>query len=497
MTKAKTRALLVARISNLTDATTSPESQLQRVRTKAEGEGWQVVGEAVDLDVSATKTTPWTRPELGSWLARPDDFDVIVARGIDRLARNVFDFSDLLRWCKENEIRLVTLEPSIDFSDTIGQMIATVIAYVAQLEAETVRTRVLGARKHMREVGRWASGRAPYGLRLCPHPSGSGYSLEPDPETAPLVREAVDRFLAGESVHSIAVDWTKRGVPTPWARTKRASRTGEAEGKEWTARTLYAVLRSPSLRNVIHHEGRIMRDAEGEPRRYGEPVIDDETWFRIQRTIESRKSERGSNRVGAHPLLGVLLCAVCGERFYSNITGKGVRGYTCRKARNHTPRCPGGTILAGPVDEWVEAEFLRLCGRLPAVEVREEVTVDNGAEIEDTQAALSELEADRYERGLFKGPAGAERFARLYERLETRLAALQAAPTSGGEITEEYTGRTFAEEWENLDTEGRRDLMLRAGFRVTVSPKNGYRDPTARLRVAEGEHEDDWLLGVD
>ena len=69
------RALIAVRLSVRTDESTSPKRQREAGEAEARRLGAEVVGYAEDLDVSATRTTPFERPELGDWLARPDDFD--------------------------------------------------------------------------------------------------------------------------------------------------------------------------------------------------------------------------------------------------------------------------------------------------------------------------------------------------------------------------------------------------------------------------------------
>src|SRR5699024_12053218 len=70
------RALLAIRLSVRTDETTSPERQEEACRSAATHYGLSVAGVASDIDVSATKTTPWERPELGKWLNdRSHEFD--------------------------------------------------------------------------------------------------------------------------------------------------------------------------------------------------------------------------------------------------------------------------------------------------------------------------------------------------------------------------------------------------------------------------------------
>ncbi|MBF6168278.1 recombinase family protein [Streptomyces gardneri] len=83
------RALLAARLSVMTDESTSPVRQLEHGRSAVQARGWTEAGVATDLDVSATKYSPFDRPELGNWLKnRHHEFDVIVVRRLDRLVRS-------------------------------------------------------------------------------------------------------------------------------------------------------------------------------------------------------------------------------------------------------------------------------------------------------------------------------------------------------------------------------------------------------------------------
>jgi hypothetical protein len=83
------RALSALRLSVLTDETTSPERQRAANEGAASAVGAEIIGEAVDLGVSASKTTPFEGPELGAWLTRPDEFDVIVWWRFDRAVRSM------------------------------------------------------------------------------------------------------------------------------------------------------------------------------------------------------------------------------------------------------------------------------------------------------------------------------------------------------------------------------------------------------------------------
>lgn len=103
------------RLSVLTDETTSPERQREADDLAAAahnisfGEGDQL-REAVDLDVSASKISPFDRPALGGWLARPDDFDALAWWRFDRAIRSMADMHKLAEWAREHRKVLVFAE---------------------------------------------------------------------------------------------------------------------------------------------------------------------------------------------------------------------------------------------------------------------------------------------------------------------------------------------------------------------------------------------------
>ncbi|WP_234801081.1 recombinase family protein [Mycobacteroides abscessus] len=66
------------------------------------------------MDVSAGKTTPFDRPQLGDWLTnRHHEFDVLVVFRMDRIVRRLLDLADLIRWCQTHSVALVSATEGI------------------------------------------------------------------------------------------------------------------------------------------------------------------------------------------------------------------------------------------------------------------------------------------------------------------------------------------------------------------------------------------------
>ncbi len=101
--------------------------------------------------------------------------------------------------------------------------------------------------------GRFLGGRPPYGYRLAdagPHPNPAKaadgkrlHALEPDPQTAPIVKRIFEEYAAGRGCFAIAERLTRECIPSPsgYDRDRNPHRHGLAWGKS----ALRAILRNP------------------------------------------------------------------------------------------------------------------------------------------------------------------------------------------------------------------------------------------------------------
>ncbi|GAA2813017.1 recombinase family protein [Saccharopolyspora taberi] len=488
-TKVEQRALIAGRISVLTEVTTSPDSQRTRGEAEAARQGMTVVGYAEDPDVSASKNGPWDRPELGAWLREPESFDALIFRSVDRVARDIHDFVALLKWAEDHGKKLVCLDPNIDFSTPLGRAFGVLLAVFAEMEAQAISSRVSGAREYMRRIARWGAGRLPYGYRKCKHPSGQGYALEPDPETAPIVREAVERATDGQSILSICRDFNKRNIPGPQAtiRQRRAAETGteqqrrapkRQESGKWHPRTLTIILRSDSLRSYVLHEGQPVRGDDGLPLRYGEPLVSDQEFRALQAALDKNQLPERKRRSGTAPLLGVMFCGLCDGRLYRN-TSDGARSrgrhvsYRCTSRYRGLADCEGCSVTEVDAEEYVSRKFLELVGDRKMTIAIEDPGEDHQGEIKELEETLSELERDRYEGGLFRGEQGRARYREQYAKIEKRLEALRALPSRSPGVRYEETDITYAEEWNSSDWPARRKILMERGVKVSVLGRPG------------------------
>jgi DNA invertase Pin-like site-specific DNA recombinase len=103
--------------------------------------------------VSARKMM--NRPALQSILRRLDkgEADALLVKKLDRLARNVADFLEILERSRKGKWALIIGDLDIDTSTPMGEAMATISATFAQLERAKISERTKEALAHKRAQG--------------------------------------------------------------------------------------------------------------------------------------------------------------------------------------------------------------------------------------------------------------------------------------------------------------------------------------------------------
>lgn len=501
-----TRALSAIRLSVLTDETTSPDRQRAANEGAASAVGARIVGEAVDLGVSASKTSPFERPELGEWLTRPDEFDVLLFWRFDRAVRSMNDLSALASWAREHRKTLVFAEGPggrlvLDFRngvDLITQLIIQVFAFAAESEAQSIRERVNGAQAAMRAMPlRWRGSRPPYGYAPAPL-EGGGWTLTPATEAvegcgpAPLavVERIIRELMAGSSVGAIAAALNSDNVPSPrdwWALAKGRETGGKAgapmgvksathERFNWTSSVILKLLRSPSLLGWKTHQGNPVRDSEGRPVvATAEPLLTRTEFDVVGALLDARAAGNVVRRDTNALLLGVAHCEGCGGRMYLNKTRSNqAPAYKCSASSRGETCAAVATVRADWLDEYTAREFLRGIGALRVTETRFVPGYDPAPEI---AATLAEFEDHQRQEGRQRSKAARDAWQRRADALDSRLAELESRERIEPRTEVVQTAQTYATAWADADTAGRRSMLLEAGAYLTVrrGTRGGWR----------------------
>jgi DNA invertase Pin-like site-specific DNA recombinase len=503
MDTAQLRGVSALRLSVLTDETTSPPRQREANRGAAAALGIDLADrEAVDLGVSASKTTPFERPELGAWLRRPDDFDALVFWRFDRAVRSMDDIHELAKWARENRKMIVFAEGPggrlvLDFRnplDPMAQLMVTLFAFAAQMEAQAIRERVTSAQAAMRVMPlRWRGSRPPYGYMPAPL-EGGGFTLVQDPEAVAVIERIIRELMGdlsknvpGKSLAAIARGLNDDEIPSPrdhWSLKKGRETGGKTGGKAgetvvrgrfaWRHSAIKELLTSERLLGWKITENNPVRDSEGRPvMATAEPILTREEFDAIgavlaEHSVDNKKPDRVDT---VALLLRVIQCQGCGERMYlhrPSPNSKSTSKTETYKCGSHTRgrKCASPAIIKREwADEYVEREFLRMLGALEVTHTRTIPGYDPQPEID---ATLAEYEAHRAERGQQKSKAAQASWERHRDALDARLAELEARPKVEPRREEVRTGRRYADDWRGADVTGKRGMLSEAGAILTV-----------------------------
>jgi len=328
-------AAIYARISLDPEGTTlGVQRQLDDCRKLAADLGWPVGDEYVDNDLSAYSGKH--RPEYERLLTDLADGsrDAVLIYHVDRLTRRPIEleqFLDVLTAAKVRHVRFVA-GGDLDVGSGDGLMVLRMLLAVAANESSTKSRRVKRKMLQNAEAGLPHGGfQRPFGY------DDDKVTIRPD--EAETIRTLAERFLAGESLRSLAVWLDEQGVST-------------VSGKPWRTPTLRALLASGRIAGLRDHQGQPIGKA------VWEPIITERTRARIlSRMAEQKTSGRRSPR--RYLLSGLLRCHRCHHTLYS-AAREDVRRYVCSSGPDHGG-CGGTFVVAAPVEDLIaQAVLFRL-----------------------------------------------------------------------------------------------------------------------------------------
>ncbi|GBG36845.1 recombinase family protein [Mycobacterium montefiorense] len=469
------RALIVIRLSRVTEVTNSPELQLEICQELCRQRGYNVVGIAEDLDVSAGKTSPFERPALRQWIGdgkvdpgRSGEYEVIVFYRVDRIVRRLFDLSDLIRWSREHSVTLVSAtEQHFDLSTQFGDIIALLVAKVAEMELAAISERNASAARHNIKAGRWRGGVPPWGY--LPDDASGTWRLVQDGEQVGTIREVVRRVLDGEPLQRVAEDLTSRRVLTPKDSFAKAQRR-DVKDFPWSSTQLKRSLISPAMLGHAVSNGASVRNDDGSPVIRAEPILTREVFERLAVELLNRSNRGEPTKRSTSLLLRVIYCGTCGEPFYRFNGGSHSQfpRYRCRSIQKRRS-CGNRTVRLDTADEIVLRLVPTLLGKSERQERVWDMGTDHSVELADIDATLVDLAS---QLGTVAFRTGTPQRAALDERianLSARQAELSERAVKPAGWMWKPTGGTFGDWWDRQDVEGRNIWLRSMNVRLDVT----------------------------
>lgn len=441
------RILIAARLSQAKKGQTGIDTQDYHSREWAEREGHTVV--AVVADKKRGTTHPWDRPNLRPWMTKPDllaQYDAILGYKIDRLSRGDDESTSLIeQWAREHGKVLLTADGlyyPCEGADGIRWDVMKRLAHQEWLGYSEKYKRMQG---YLRDNNLHAGGRIPYGFRMVTKDGSEHKTLEPDPAKAPFVRQAIDRYIAGESLQKVC-KWLDGQGMKPW------------QAEKWSPGSLKRVFINESLYGrMVNGKGRTVLRHEG--------LIDKTKYDLLQDVLHGKAKHTGTMGTDTAMLTNIAACLNCGGPMYRHVSGrKRADGskirylyYRCHGDERNPSQCKN-MIPLEELEGWVDYHMTEGPDRLKPVKWLK--VIPGHGHLDE----LTELERDIRELDL-DDPEYPAKAAELH----AKRVALKALPAVPDRVVEQDTGLTVADYWRTLDAPGRRAFLIASQARVRAS----------------------------
>ena len=275
----------------------------------------------------------------------------VVVYKIDRISRNLVDFSLMYDDFKYNNVTFISLNEQFDTSSAIGEAILKIILVFAELERKLTSERVTDVMIGRAQSGQWNGARVPYGWdwdeeNKCPVHSK---------KESPYARAMYQMYLDGGSSVTIRDYNNSHNIPT-----KR--------GGEWTSKTVADFLRNPINKGDYRYNYR--ESARGKKKAEEEviymegvfpPLVDPEIWNEVNRRMDANLARKNTSfmhpiRKNCNVFAGLIACGKCGANYQvtskDRRRGNGFRpsSYACtgKYQKKHCDNLNVSDVKVGP-----------------------------------------------------------------------------------------------------------------------------------------------------
>jgi len=303
------------------------------------------------------------RPQFQIMLndARQKKFDVLICYRLDRISRNISDFTCLINELDSLHVSFISVNEQFDTSSPMGRAMMYIASVFAQLERETIGERVRDNMLELAKNGRWLGGQTPLGYNSkkllyldSRFKEKTIYTLSPIEKELDVVKIIYDKYLQYKSISQVFIYIFQKNIKTK-------------NGVDFNKKRIQLILRNPlyvkadeAVMNHLKFTGmNVMGTANGN---HGiltynkskgartkrditqwiaaisthDGIIDATSWLKVQAILDVNKNRAPRLGTSAAALLtGTLKCSICGKSMIvkhghiSALTNKKIQYYVC------------------------------------------------------------------------------------------------------------------------------------------------------------------------
>ncbi|MCJ7690671.1 MAG: recombinase family protein, partial [Clostridiaceae bacterium] len=181
------------------------------------------------------------RPQFQKMLsdAKENKFQVLICYRLDRISRNISDFSTLIKKLDSLHISFISVNEKFDTSTPMGRAMMYIASVFAQLERETIGERVRDNMLELSKTGRWLGGQTPLGYESkkisyldLDHKEKNMYGLSPIKKELAVVKTIYNKYLEYKSINQVFIYLFKNNIKTKY-------------GADFTKKRIQLILRTP------------------------------------------------------------------------------------------------------------------------------------------------------------------------------------------------------------------------------------------------------------
>lgn len=320
------------------------------------------------------------RPDFKKMMdaARQKKFRAIIVYRLDRISRNISDFSSLIEELSRLEIAFVSIREQFDTGTPMGRAMMYIASVFSQLERETIAERIRDNMHELAKTGRWLGGTTPTGYSseavqkiTIDGKSKKACKLKLIPEEAEIIRLIYDLYMGHDSLTAVEAELIKRGL-----KTKNDKLFTRFSIKAILQNPVYMIADEDAYNYLVRENTDLNSDREafdgihgimaynrtnqekGKATTYLPPtewivsvglhqgVIPGKVWIAVQESLNRNKSKAYRKPRNNEALLTGLLYCTCGSRMYPKISkrktadGKPIYTYVCKlKERSQRSMC--------------------------------------------------------------------------------------------------------------------------------------------------------------
>lgn len=167
------------------------------------------------------------------------NIDLLICYRLDRISRNVADFSSVLDILQEYKVDFISIKEQFDTSSPMGRAMIYIASVFAQLERETIAERIKDNMLEMAKKGKWTGGKLPLGFtsKKTAYIDEEGkkrfkVTLEHDSKDLKFVKFLYEKYIELGSLHKLETYTHENNIRS-------------ASGKIFEKSTLKIILQNP------------------------------------------------------------------------------------------------------------------------------------------------------------------------------------------------------------------------------------------------------------